>query len=894
MNTYARGDNDNTFTPSAILTTNKQYFANIFSTPDLQSSVLQQSPPFKEESTLHMCSFTEPNKETKETKETADPESNDESTDVLEDMILYEAYDAIEFDLINKIATMRGKNTTIGTGKTKLVGDHISFNWETYTVIATGHKNEDGTIDPKVVFTNEQTTYLAEEIRYNFKSHRGKARKLFTKQEDALIRTKTAKKDTPDTYYVDDMHFTTCNHAKPHYAIKAKKIKYVNGKRIASGPFHFEFHGVPTPLGFFYGLFYIPTPKSSGIIFPQMGENPDLGFYLRDGGYYIYLNDYIDLALRGSIYTKGTKEIKLNSNYISRYQCKGDMLYRRTTTPRSNSLDLAQDNETEWQFTWHHETLHDKMNNFIADVDIRNSFRTMYYNPNKLNGKTNSKIRYTRRRFFGTPYTMSASVAHNEDFSKEITNMTFPHIAFTSPNFYIGRLFSKSPTSNNHWYNDLYLNLYFKHTAEFQNELSNKIGPKEEDTIKFWQHKEQVWEEKRYGFKHTVPIETNIKIFNYFNLNPFLKYTERWYFKRRNYRTVTKFRHERSWYRVYDYNMGANLKTTIYGTYLWGEDARIQGIRHRIEPSLGFTYTPDFSKASYKYYQTFKTKDGEKKCNRFENAIFGTPPEKDSAILTADIDNVLELKTRDSSKTGNASKKIPIFESLNAGTGYDFLEKTFPLQDIKIGARTHLLDNLLSLEYETTIDPYHYHRKKRIPTYAWQQGNGLGTATMYKMTIGTSFKSKKSSAEEEKTQNNPLDNENTVESQSPSEDTTIADPAQYVDVDLPWEFKIAYQRTYTYQIIEDIQKTTNHIPISGKFNISKNWNIGFETDYDLDNKELVGEATQITIDRDLHCWQMTFKWSPIAKKQTYDFSIGIKAPMLQDIKYPHSAGFENI
>ena len=111
---------------------------------------------------------------------------------------------------------------------------------------------------------------------------------------------------------------------------------------------------------------------------------------------------------------------------------------------------------------------------------------------------------------------------------------------------------------------------------------------------------------------------------------------------------------------------------------------------------------------------------------------------------------------------------------------------------------------------------------------------------------------------------------------------------------MPWEFKIAYQRTYTYQIIEDIQKTTNHIPISGKFNISKNWNIGFETDYDLDNKELVGEATQITIERDLHCWQMTFKWSPIAKKQTYDFSIGIKAPMLQDIKYPHSAGFENI
>lgn len=82
--------------------------------------------------------------------------------------------------------------------------------------------------------------------------------------------------------------------------------------------------------------------------------------------------------------------------------------------------------------------------------------------------------------------------------------------------------------------------------------------------------------------------------------------------------------------------------------------------------------------------------------------------------------------------------------------------------------------------------------------------------------------------------------------------------------------------------------------MSGMCNISKNWKIGFETDYDLDNTEFVGEATKINIVRDLHCWQMIFAWVPLAKRQQYDFSIGIKATMLQDVKFPHNVAYDKL
>lgn len=896
-------DDDTTGAYPSLLATNKQYFPKIIPTPALQSSLLQPALLWEEldESEFQLAAFIEKKKE-KGKAETSD-ENEEESKDVLQDIILYGAKDSIEFDMIKKVATMRGEGTSIGMGKALLTAHNIAFNWDTYNVIATGHKNEKGKIDPKAVFVNEQTIYLAEELRYNFKSQRGKAKQLFTPQGEAFVRTKAAKKDTADTYYIEDMHFTTCNHVKPHYAVKAKKIKYVDGKRIASGPFQFEFYGVPTPLGFFYGLFYLPTPKASGIIFPELGENPNKGFFLRDGGYYIYFNDYIDLAFRGSIYTKGTREIKVNSNYISRYYCKGDMLYRRTTTPHADELSVAEDNETEWQYTWHHETLHNKIRTLTADVDIRNSFRAMAYNPNQLTGKTHSKIRYTEKfRLFWVdwlPYTKSTSIAHNEDFSKDITNMTLPHIAITGSPLYPARLLSKKSTSDSTWYKDLYLNLYLKHTSEFQIELTNKIGTQEEtDTIKFWRwrHQKRIWKEARYGFKHTLPVETNIKIFSYFNLNPFIKYTERWYFKRRNYTTPADFEEKVGIYRVWDWNTGAKLSTSIYGTHLWGEEARVQGIRHRIEPTLGFTYTPDFSKPSYEYYQIFPQENGDKKkCNRFENAIFGTPPEKDSAILTGKVDNNLELKVRDTSKKGNGSKKVPIFESLYIESGYDFLEKDFPLQDIKLGGRTHLFDNFLTLEYENVLDPYHYQRKTRIKEYEWQHGGGLGTTTKSSLKIGTSFRSKNSPAEQVENQNNPLTDEAPEEAQTPEEEKPVEDPEQYVEAkDLPWEVKLAYHRNYTYQIAQNEKKTTNHFPMSVTCNISKNWKLGVETDYDWDNKELVGEATKIHIVRDLHCWQILFAWAPLAKRQSYDFSIGIKANMLQDIKFPHNVAYEKL
>jgi hypothetical protein len=43
--------------------------------------------------------------------------------------------------------------------------------------------------------------------------------------------------------------------------------------------------------------------------------------------------------------------------------------------------------------------------------------------------------------------------------------------------------------------------------------------------------------------------------------------------------------------------------------------------------------------------------------------------------------------------------------------------------------------------------------------------------------------------------------------------------------------------------------------------------------------------TRIGINRDLHCWDMSFNWIPTGYLKSWDFTIRIKSSMLSDIKY---------
>ena len=60
---------------------------------------------------------------------------------------------------------------------------------------------------------------------------------------------------------------------------------------------------------------------------PTYGEETSRGFYLRDGGYYFAINDYMDLKVLGEVYTKGSWGINATYNYNWRYKFAGSLFF---------------------------------------------------------------------------------------------------------------------------------------------------------------------------------------------------------------------------------------------------------------------------------------------------------------------------------------------------------------------------------------------------------------------------------------------------------------------------------------------------------------------------------------------------------------------------------------
>ena len=78
---------------------------------------------------------------------------------------------------------------------------------------------------------------------------------------------------------------------------------------------------------------------------------------------------------------------------------------------------------------------------------------------------------------------------------------------------------------------------------------------------------------------------------------------------------------------------------------------------------------------------------------------------------------------------------------------------------------------------------------------------------------------------------------------------------------------------------------TSSLGFEWHVSLTEKWKVTCKSAYDLQQRKFVGNATSIGIYRDLHCWEMNFNWNPLGDKQIYKFSIGLKAPLLKDLKY---------
>ena len=833
----------------------------------------------------------------------------------IETTINYSAKDSIFYDLKSQKIKLYG-NSKIDYGEINLEAYEILVNWNDKTLDANYLTDSTGKKVGKPIFSEGNQSYETDKITYNFDSRKAKIKGIVTQLDDAYMQGEDVKKNEEDELFISHAMYTTCNLEEPHFHISSGKIKVIPGKKVVSGPFHLKFGDVPTPLGFIFGMFPQPKKKVSGLIMPNYGEEKRRGFYLRDGGYYFAVNDHIDLRLTGDVYSKGSYGMTLGSSYKKRYSYSGNLRFNYNKSKLGDFENPSTSND--FSFSWSHTPdAKGKSSRFSSSVN----FQTNSYNQNKnlvysdfnesINAQFNSNISYTKT-FKGSPFNLSANLRHSQNVQTKKVNLTLPDVSYNMSRIYpfknLGKLGKTAlgKISISHRFNGKIelTNGSVGNSLSGLNILNSSNNFSEQIDFNM-DNLNSIIDRSKIGGKHTIPISTSFNLLKYFTVSPSVNYNEIWYFKKLSYNyneleDGIEIDTTNSFQRAWSYSSAFALSTRIYGTVFF-KKGKIKAIRHVISPEISMSFSPDFTKPKFGYYENVQiNSEGDTKLlSKYENFLFGSPRIGSSASMNFYIGNNLEMKVVDKNDTISGTRKIKIFDNLSFSSSYNFLADSFRLAPVRFSTRTSFFKRLINLSVSGNIDPYTFKLdsisenssgiknvyQRRVDELAYKNNQGIGSLAYINMSLGFRFSAKDFRSEDEEEKDSSFGTREEI-------DYINSNIAEYIDFNVPLSINASYNLNRRKLGFRD-PTITQTLTFSGDVSISEKTKISFRSGYDFKFKMLT--QTSINATRDLHCWRINFSWVPFGRFQSYNLSINAVSALLQDLKLEkRSRFFDNL
>ena len=423
-------------------------------------------------------------------------------------------------------------------------------------------------------------------------------------------------------------------------------------------------------------------------------------------------------------------------------------------------------------------------------------------------------------------------------------------------------------------------------------DLQNRISTTEELFLK-----KEMFDDARSGAKHTSSLSTNLKVLKYITLSPNVNYKEVWYLKTTDQQydetantvvkdTVNGFEAFR------EYSGGVSASTTLYGMFNF-KKGRLKSIRHVIRPSVSFNYRPDFS-FYYDEVQQSEDPDDVREFSRFEGGVFGQPSRGLSSSIGIGINSTLEAKVMPKDSTETEAKKISILKNLNFSSSYNMAADSLQWSPVRVTAGTALFDNKLNLNVNASLDPYALNASgTRINTFNINNGGSLFRLTAANLSASYSLSNEtfsKKKPDKKKGASTTTSDPNSVSlfgsgmttrNEKDDQDESNDKVAKLFGATIPWTMSLRYSMGYSNSRRQN-EISNNSLQFSGKVELSPKWNVGFSSGYDVKRKGIT--YTNLSFERDLDSWRMSFNWVPFGNT-TYYFFIGVKSSILSDLKY---------
>jgi LPS-assembly protein len=810
------------------------------------------------------------------------------SKDSMDAPLKYEAADSVVVLIQDKKILLYGKTKT-EYKDIILTAPKVEVDQQTQIVTAVNFTDSTGEVKELAEFTSGENNFTSDTIRYNFKTQVGLTQNTFTEQGEFHVHGEVAKQVDAGTTFIKRARFSTCNLDHPHFAIVTPKMKVINKKLAVSGPAHMEFEDVPIPIYLPFGFYPLSQGRHSGLLPPQFTTTEQFGLGLEGLGYYKVLSDYWDAKIYGNIYSYGGWSVNLEPTYRKRYRYSGRFNLSMQTTKINFKGDPDFTKSKTFFVTWSHsvDSKARPGTTFTASVNAGSTkYNQFIPNNTQLNfqNQLGSTIAYSKS-WAGKPYNLTISANHNQNNSTRLVNVNLPDVGFSVSTLY--PLEGKNSAGTPKWYQKLGVgyNGNFRNQVSFYDtafKLKNLI-----DTM-------------QWGASHSFPITMSLPpiLGGAVIVAPSVSYSQVWIAQkfRRSWNPATKkvdTTITKGFFTDHQLSFSLGFNTALYGTYQF-KKSRIIAIRHVIRPQLSFNYKPDLSKQHF--YQTQLDTTGyinPYPFSEFEGAMYQGFSYGRTGGIGFTLDNNLEMKWRSKKDTGlEAIKKIKLIDGYGLSTGYNFLRDSMKLDLISLYFRTTLFEKI-SITASSVLDPYQVNANGvDINKYAWEGGKfKLGRLTTGSISISTNFKSKpkdpKKEEERKKQEERQLsDDPSLFADQQRLLDYMQQNPAEFVDFNIPWQVNIGYSLYFANRLRADLrgfEKDFNSgMNFSGSFSLTPKWNFSVNGNYDFDTRAI--QTFQMSINREMHCWQMSINVTPIGLFRSFNFSISPKSSVLQDLK----------
>lgn len=802
----------------------------------------------------------------------------------------YECTDSLVYDAETRLVHLYGKAQVKYMDMT-LNAAKITMNMDSSMVRAAGERDTAGILQDKPVYSQGSDNYHSELMAFNFKTKKGYITNVETTQGDGFMQSQHSKRAADGTLYLEHAKYTTCDAKHPHFYIALSRAKVRPGKESVFGPAYLVVADVPLPLAVPYGFLPFNKKYSSGFIMPSYGDETSRGFYLRDGGYYFAINDYMDVKALGEIYTKGSWGLSAETNYRKRYRYNGNFYisFLRTVDGEKNMPDYAVTKSLKVQWTHSKDAKASPNTTFSARVNFasenyeRSNLESMY-NPLAYTQSTRASSVSFSHTFPSIGLNIAGSTNLTQSLRDSSVSMTLPDLSISLNRFYPFR--RKHKAGKERWYEKI--------SMSYTGSLSNSINTKEDKLFK-----SNLVKDWRNGMQHRIPIDATFQVFKYINISPQFSLRDIMYTNRvmRSWDETTQKEVADTtygFYNLYDWSLGVSANTTLYGFYkpwrkLFGD--KIIAVRHVFKPSVSFSYAPDFTSSHYGYQRTYVKTDANGEVSTvtyspYSGGIYSYPSGTKQGMITMSVSNNVEMKVK-SDRDTTGERKISIIDELYGALSYNMAAETRPWSNLNTRIRLKLTKNYtFSMAAVFATYAYAFDKNGRVVTSdrtEWSYGRfgrfqGMSQNLSYTFNNETLSKLFSRRSDRSTASNDETDTDTDTDAEDANIDPDLrnakkggkqkkqkakVDEDGYLRFSLPWSFTVSYGISMAEDRSKQINVRRMRYPysftqtmnFSGYLRIAEGWNISFTSGYDFNYHEL--SMTTASVSRDLHCFEMS-------------------------------------